>query len=144
MIEIKFRGKRVDNGEWVYGGILQHEGYTAICVHSDYHQWHEFIEVDPKTVGQYIGFNDRDDREIYQGDIVAVDCDCDPGDYATCSHDPNLNIVIWDQTEASFSFRGIMFRADDMHTDYTDMWDAVGNVYDNPELLAPKEGADTE
>ena len=52
MREILFRGKRKDNGEWVEGGILQEEGYTAIIIYSDYHNWHDFIEVIPETVGQ--------------------------------------------------------------------------------------------
>ncbi|WP_145323064.1 YopX family protein [Paenibacillus xylanexedens] len=144
MREIKFRGKAIDHGKhhgsMVYGNLSVDESGTWIDCGTE--QESEWVPVDPATVGQFIGFVDRDDRKIYQGDIVAVDCDCDPGYYGTCSHAPNLNIVIWDQTEASFSFRGIMFRADDMHADYTDMWDVVGNVYENPELLAPKEGAD--
>ena len=55
MVAIKFRGKRLDNGEWVYGGVLVEKEYAAIIVYSDYHGWHEFIEVDPKTINQYAG-----------------------------------------------------------------------------------------
>ncbi|WP_091011965.1 MULTISPECIES: YopX family protein [Paenibacillus] len=140
MREIKFRGKSLINGMMVFGNLsVQYDGTWINCGNATESKW---VPVDPETVGQYIGFQDRDDRKVYQGDIVAVDCDCDPGEYATCKHDPTLNIVIWDQEEESFAFKGIAFRSDDMHADYTDLWDVVGNIYDNPELLAPKEGAE--
>ena len=52
MREILFRGKRKDDGSWVEGGVLQIPGYTAICAYTDYHGWHDFIEVVPETVAE--------------------------------------------------------------------------------------------
>ncbi|ANY67294.1 hypothetical protein BBD42_13030 [Paenibacillus sp. BIHB 4019] len=95
--EIKFRGKRTDNGEWVVGNLInmksaQHYGeydrdetifskcwiveiaeYLEVRAFSSGNAvWadNEFIQVDPETVGQYIGRKDDTETEVYEGDKV--------------------------------------------------------------------------
>lgn len=59
MREVKFRGKSLNTGMWVYGD-LQHKGKRAFIEY----------EVDPATIGQHTGFTDKNAREVYEGDVL--------------------------------------------------------------------------
>lgn len=126
---IKFRGKRIDNGEWVYG-YLADEDYINDIDSIDLSS----IEVDRDTVGQFTGLFDKNGKEIYEGDIISVN-----GKY------PKLVKYINDY--ACFCLANIEDLDEEMDTGYWHQvspgwWNSskreiqvIGNIYDNPELI---------
>ena len=73
MKQHKFTGKNISDGKWVYGDLTQvgNKKYIINNGISDLQHYCQIInEVIPETVGQYIGKNDDDGKEIYEGDIV--------------------------------------------------------------------------
>ena len=129
--EIKFRAKKINKNEFVIGYYLPMVyGYKHyIYLPLEYLNEHSRIEIDPKTLGQYTGLNDKNGKEIYEGDIVKI----------TQETETFFDKVIYDNHLCSFRFEGL--------SDYCDFCDwlregaefeVVGNIYENPELIGDK------
>lgn len=121
MREILFRGKRKDNGEWIYGDLRQYsEDSKAIF---DYESKSRF-QVIPETVGQYTGYKDKDGNRVFEHDIMS-------------DHWQTTFEVYFDT--AHRQFRGAImggFNAPiDYFTGFPITTSVIGNIHDNPELL---------
>lgn len=116
--QIIFRGKRLDNGKWVYGNLIQ--GSTCVCI-SQFLTTDTLHRIDPDTVGQYTGITDCDGNRIFEGDII------DLGNKVP-------SVVVFDEDAASFYLkpRGLFSQA------FNDLYNVIGNIYDNKELI-PQE-----
>ena len=114
MRDILVRGKRIDNGEWVYGNLIRRN----ICGK----EW----EVIPETVGQYTGLDDKNGVKIFEGDVVRYLNSIESGN----------GVVIFDT--CAFLFNWIDIDEIDSLLRYfqcSEELEVIGNVHDNPEAM---------
>lgn len=67
-MDIKYRGKRIDNGNWICGGIDIQNGEATIFDHDCI--CHSGYDVDIETVGKYTEFIDDEGNKIFEGDKI--------------------------------------------------------------------------
>ena len=124
MREILFRGKRTDNGEWVYGYyacIGKHHYILTGKLNLIGAVNFEHYLVIPETVGQYTGLLDKNGKKTFEGDTVLFGVEKERG------------VVYFDNSCSRFAVRFDTFDAAFDHL-YSNDLEIVGNVHDNPEL----------
>ena len=131
MREILFRGKRVDNGEWVYGLLCRvGDTYANIVEKST----EVMCTVLTNTIGQSTGLTDKNGKKIFEGDIIHLEYSqvFFGGEYfgeytAEVSY-----------KEGCFITDGIN-NGDEIETPLSgfnnDEVEIIGNIHDNPELV---------
>lgn len=131
MRTIKFRGKRIDNGEWVRGGVVTwgQRRYIVTISMQEY-------EVDPTTVGQYTGIEDKNSKEIYEDDII----ECIASDNKPIRHLVRYNYEKGGYSQLLFMGNGLTCEPYDgglISQNYIREMGKyiIGNIHDNPELL---------
>lgn len=123
--DIKFKGKRLDNGEWVYGDLL----HLVDGVYISNDNGCNMAQIDPDTVGMNTGLKDKKGKEIYGGDILAHNGE--PIGYIVDGvRGYCFDVVYADPVSTStWSLYGVVVN------DYEGDVEIVGNIYDNPEVV---------
>jgi uncharacterized phage protein (TIGR01671 family) len=136
MREIKFRGIRVDNGEWVIG-FLTGSPHEDTCYILPQYDWETKYEVEPKSVGQYTGLKDKNGVEIHEGDIVRIH------NFKTTfkNGDPTIDFRVFaiERNQYTYAFNNsiIYMPLSGYDINSGDMYEIekLGNIYDNKELI---------
>ena len=127
MREILFRGKRIDNGEWVHGSVIVFPcGGTCIAKKTELDFELEQIEVDPATIAQCTNLTDKNNAKIFEGDII----------WGTGSKANMDNFVIrWSEAICGFTAGEGKRVWPNLNQATIGNYEIVGNIHDNPELL---------
>lgn len=127
----EYRGKRQDNGDWVKG-LLWKKKYKPdkvfISCFPEKDDNEEVFVVLPETVGQGSTVLDKNDVEIYEGDIV----------YGAAHWLERFKPAVVAFRNGSFGllwYRGAVEEFNPFTSMCNVEYEVVGNIYDNPELM---------
>ena len=162
MREILFRGKRANDGRWIEGYYMHHlnrmaspcdgikpEDEDHIILNDGFADWNMprdivYTHVDPETVGQYTGLQDKNGKRIFEGDILAFpDTGEDGYEYKEGYDFTNVATVCWNNSRWELDDfgdenSGVMDDMDYWHLTFVEIFpvsEIIGNIHDNPELI---------
>lgn len=145
MREIIFRGKRIDDGKWVYGHYVHQYGANMIYLPNgvDYECGFDYYHIEPPTLGQYTGLTAKSGK-IFEGDIFLID---DEYHAVVIFEDGCFRLQVHGlcgtYTEGGYCEDGGgygIIECDPIDWFYVHDMKIIGNIHDNPELL--KGGAE--
>lgn len=158
-----FKGKRVDNGEWVIGNLIFSEdaldGWEAIIIPTtnsnmyasdkddtnkgDIH-FENWYRVDKDTVCRCTGMRDMNDELVWENDIVKFEDygeEQGPEYKEGYEYENNARVEFaegrWSLTDFAEDNSAVMDAMND-HSEFMGLWnnsEVIGNIFDNPELL---------
>lgn len=163
MREILFRGKRKDNGEWVYwncyGDFCRESGKRTKVIITRasgesyyYHPYQITSMIRPETIGQYTGLKDKNGKRIFEGDIFKFPDEVWKSYYTSCGTEydsyevENYGVLGFNKDMGCFDFVKYKYNENsveaDLHdnheiefSDFVSSLEVIGNIHDNTELL---------
>lgn len=124
-----FRGKRIDNGEWVQGCLIADEtedskrfiGYVIGTDEDGIPHDLDVVQVDPSTICKCVGLKDKNGKLIWENDIVKIN----NSKVNVLITFRDFEIICTIPSEKYYKHR----------LEYDTEYEVVGNMIDNPELL---------
>lgn len=132
-----FRGKQ-KNSEWVFGGLVFNDGIPFI-LRLDANMGTVLFAVDPESLGQCAGLNDKKRKLIFEVDIV--------NDHCCHSWQNNTGIIQWSSRKSCLCIKWISGRDDlknhevmlfewlNLHDETKVNVEIIGNIHENPEMV---------
>lgn len=122
---IKFRGKDIKTGDFVFGDLetRPREDFMVIHQYNDDGSYRSQVKVFPETVGQFTGLLDKNGREIYEGDLFSLD--------------GLMTMVVYEPENGYYCLR----MSDNEHwmlpldRRVTEYYEVISDVYSHPELF---------
>lgn len=138
MREILFRGKRVENGEWVEGVPVPITINSYLTNRIELVRSHSYDELDgfrllpedeeviPETLGQYIGLRDKHGTKIFEGDIILAPW------WQGQKIETMKGLIEFSKGAFSVVWQGTMYGKH--FAGYVADMEVIGNIFDNPKL----------
>lgn len=127
MREILFRGKGTrgkHSGEWVTGDLWHHADKESV-VYSN--ELDSKVWVSAKTVGQFTGITDKNDKEIFEGDVVR---------YTNKDGTHAFYEVVWSNSCGAWMLQYHGAPGFFSVAGFRLLVEVIGNIHDNPDLLS--------
>jgi uncharacterized phage protein (TIGR01671 family) len=131
MREILFKGKRIDNDEWIDGYYQKRHDFLGneehLIFYADGHTVWDHAEVSSGTICQFTGLCDKNGQRIWENNVV----------WLVCNGEEHVYQIVWDNSELDFKATngeenyGLNFE----YLLCCDEIEVIGNIFDNPELL---------
>lgn len=117
-MKYKFRGYSESRGKWYFGGVREKSAGTFIDTENG------LVYVNPRTVSQWTWMTDKHGKEIYEWDYLK-------------DHNGHMYVVEWNESACAYEINSLTDerRNCDFRTHCGSMFEIVGNIFDNPELL---------